>query len=106
MSPDEIKALRKTLSMTQRDLAEALELDVDAVRGWERGETFPTRASVAAMEKLRENPPKRAPKRAPTVWQLLGDERFMALVRKLLHDPKLRAEVERLAQSVPDPLDD
>jgi hypothetical protein len=40
------------------------------------------------------------------VWQLLGDERFMALIRKLLSDPKLRAEVERLAQSVPDPLDE
>jgi|JI9StandDraft_2_1071091.scaffolds.fasta_scaffold526438_2 transcriptional regulator with XRE-family HTH domain len=106
MTPDEIKALRKTLSFTQRDLAEALALELDTVRGWERGELFPTKSAVTAMTTLRENPPKRAPRKAPTVWQLLADERFMALVRKLLSDPKLRAEVERLAQSVPDPLDE
>ncbi len=106
MTPDEIKALRKTLSFTQRDLAEALEQDLDTVRGWERGELFPTKSAVSAMAALKETPPKRAPKKSPTVWQLLGDERFMTLIRKLLSDPKLRAEVERLAQSVPDPLDE
>lgn len=106
MTPDEIKALRKTLSFTQRDLAEALSQEIDTVRAWERGEMFPTKSAVAAMGALRENPPRRAPKKSPTVWQLLGDERFMALVRKLLSDPRLRAEVERLAQSVPDPLDE
>lgn len=106
MSPDDIRALRKAISFTQRDLAEALKLEVELVRGWEKGETFPTRASVLAMQALRENPPRKAPKRAASVWQLLGDPGFMSLVRKLLHDPKLRAEVERLAKDTPDPLDD
>ena len=32
MSPDDIKALRKTIGVTQRDLAEALEVDVALVR--------------------------------------------------------------------------
>ena len=106
MTPDEIKALRKTLSLSQRELAEALEVEVEAVRSWERGETFPTKGSFSALVALRESPPRRAPPRAPSVWQLLGDERFLSLVRKLLADAKFRGEVERLAQSVPDPLDD
>lgn len=106
MSPDEIRALRKAISLTQRELADALEQDIELVRGWERGETFPTRASVLAMEKLRENPPRKAPKKSPTVWQLLGDAAFMSLLRKLLANPRLRGELERLAKDIPDPLDE
>ena len=106
MSPEEIRALRKELSMTQRELAEALDVEVELVRAWEKDEAFPTKAAVAAMGALRANPPRRAPKKGPTVWQLLGDPAFMGLVRKLLHNPKLRAEVERLAAGHPDPLDE
>lgn len=106
MSPEEIRALRRELSMTQRDLAEALDAEVELVRAWEKDEAFPTKAAVEAMAKLRANPPRRAPKRSPSVWQLLADPGFMSLVRKLLHHPKLRAEVERLAAAHPDPLDD
>lgn len=106
MSPDEIRTLRRELSMSQRDLAEALSIEVELVRAWERDEAFPTRAAIVAMEKLRANPPRRAPKRAPSVFQLLGDPGFMTLVRKLLAHPKLRAEVERLAADHPDPLDE
>lgn len=105
MSPDEIRALRKDLSLTQRDLAEALDVEVELLRAWEKDEAFPTKAHVAAMAALRANPPRRAPKRAPTVWQLLADPAFMTLVRKLLHHPKLRADAERLAAEHPDPLD-
>jgi transcriptional regulator with XRE-family HTH domain len=106
MSPEEIRALRKELSYTQRDLAEALGTPVETVRAWERDEEFPTKASVTAMEALRANPPKRAPKRSPTVWQLLADPTFLGLLRRMLHHPKLRAEVERLAAAYPDPLDE
>lgn len=106
MSPEEIRLLRKELSMTQRDLAEALEVEVELVRAWEKDEAFPTKATIGAMEALRANPPRRAPKRSPSVWQLLGDPGFMTLVRKLLYNPKLRAEVERLAAAHPDPLDE
>jgi DNA-binding transcriptional regulator YiaG len=56
-----LKALRKTLSLTQRDLAEALEQEVDTVRGWERGELFPTKSAVSAMAALKENPSLRQP---------------------------------------------
>lgn len=106
MSPEEIRQLRKELSLTQRDLADALEVEVELVRAWEKDEAFPTKASVGAMEALRKNPPRKAPKRGPTVWQLLGDPAFMAVIRKILHDPRLRAEVERLAANTPDPLDE
>lgn len=106
MSPEEIRTLRKELSMTQRELAEALEVEVELVRSWEKDEAFPTKAVIAAMGALRANPPRRAPKKGPTVWQLLGDPGFMTLMRKILYNPKLRAEVERLASSHPDPLDE
>lgn len=92
--------------MTQRDLAEALSVEVELVRAWEKDEAFPTKSTIAAMEALRAHPPRKAPKKSPTVWQLLGDPGFMALVRKILYHPKLRAEVERLAAGHPDPLDE
>ena len=104
MTADDIKALRKELGITQRALAEALKLDVAEVRAWESAEGFATKAHCEAMEGLRANPPPKA-KKNPSPMQLLADPKFMLLVRKLLAQPKLRAEVERLAAEHPDPLD-
>lgn len=106
MSPDDIKALRKALTLSQRELAEALEVEVELVRQWEREEAFATKAHCAAMEKLRANPPPKKKGRAPTPMQLLADPGFMLLLRKLLTHAKLRAEAERAAAEYPDPLDD
>lgn len=105
MSPDDLRALRKDLNLTQRQLAEALDLDVELVRQWEKGERFPTRANCTAMEALRKSPPRRLPKN-PSPLELLADPGFFLLVRKLLAHPKLRAEAEKLASNYPDPLDD
>ena len=105
MSPDEIRSLRKDLNLTQRQLAEALKLDVDAVRAWEKEESFATKAHCEAMERLRANPPPRVPKGSVSPMQVLGDPKFFGLVRKLLTHAKLRAEAEKLAAEYPDPLD-
>lgn len=105
MSPDEIRALRKDLNLTQRQLSEALKVEVEAVRAWEREEEFPTRALCASMERLRANPPPRVPKNNPSPVQLLGDPRFFTLLRKLVAHPRLRAEAEKLASEYADPLE-
>jgi transcriptional regulator with XRE-family HTH domain len=104
MTADDIKALRKELGITQRALAEALKVDVAEVRAWEAAEAFATKAHCEAMAKVRANPPPKATK-SPSPMQLLGDPKFMMLVRKLLAHPKLRADAERLAAEHPDPLD-
>lgn len=105
MSPEEIKTLRRATGLSQRDLAEALQVDVALVRDWEKGERFPTRAHCEAMEALRKNPPPRKG-RAKSPLELLADPGFFALLRKLLAHAPLRAEVEKLAASWPDPLDE
>jgi|JI8StandDraft_1071087.scaffolds.fasta_scaffold110600_2 transcriptional regulator with XRE-family HTH domain len=106
MTPDEIKSLRRTLNLTQRQLAEALDLDVDLVRQWEREALFPTKAHCAAMEKLRQNPPPRPAKGAVPPMAVLSDPAFFALLRKLVAHPGLRAECLRLAAEVPDPAEE
>lgn len=56
MTPLELKEARRTLGMTQRELAEALELDgpfaKDSVRRWENGKraiSGPVRVAVRYM---------------------------------------------------------
>lgn len=44
MTPNEIRALRDRLDMTQREFASALEVDRAAVSQWESGKTQPTKA--------------------------------------------------------------
>jgi transcriptional regulator with XRE-family HTH domain len=105
VSPEEIKSLRRAVGLTQRELADALQLEVAQVRDWEKGERFPTRAHCEAMEALRANPPPRKG-RAKSPLELLADPAFFTLLRKLLAHPALRAEVEKLAAGHPDPLED
>lgn len=106
MTPDEIKAVRKATALSQKELAEALEVDVAVVRDWEKGERFPTRAHCDAMEALRKNPPPKKKGKTATPMQLLADPAFFALVRKLLAHGALRAEVARLAEAYADPLEE
>ncbi len=103
MSPEEIRALRSELGLSQRQFADALKIDVARVRAWESDEEFPTKAWCDAMEKLRANPPPKVPKKGATPMQVLADPKFFALMRKLLAHPKLRAETEKLAGDYPDP---
>lgn len=105
MNADAIQSLRKSLGLSQRELAEALAVDVSLVRDWESGEQFATKAHCEAMEKFREHPPPKRARKAKTPMQTLGDPDFWRLARKLLANPPLRAACEKLAAEYDDPLD-
>jgi len=108
MSPDELKALRKELACTAKELALALELEQATVLAWEKGELFPTKAYIDKMEGLRKNPgaiPRKA--KGPDAMKVLADTAFWELFRKIAAHKKLRDEVTKLAQAYTDPaLDD
>lgn len=104
MSPDELKALRKELACTAKELATALELEQATVLAWEKGDLFPTKAYIDRMEALRQNPgaiPKKA--KGPEPLKVLADPSFWELVRKLAAHKKLRDEAIKLAQAYADP---
>ncbi|HEY6562248.1 MAG TPA: XRE family transcriptional regulator [Polyangiaceae bacterium] len=107
MSPEEIKALRKELNCTARELATALKLEQKEVVAWEAGELFPTKRSVLQMEMLRKKGPSAIP-RTPrgakkTGVQRLDDPKLWELVRKLLEHPALFDQVVKLAEQYADP---
>ena len=108
MTGDDIKALRAELSCTARELAGALGLEQDAVLAWERGERFPTKRHVGAMNELRARGPGAIPRKARkavtvTPMQALADPDTWRLVRKLLAHAELRAAVTELAARYEDP---
>ncbi len=105
MNADAIQSLRKSLGLSQRELAEALAIEVAIVRDWESGEQFATKAHCEAMEKLREHPPPKRSRKAKTPMQSLADPEFWRLTRKLLAHAPLRAACEKLAAEYEDPLD-
>ena len=86
MTPDELKDLRKALSCTAKELAGALGLDQATVLGWERGELFPTKQYIDAMNELRERGPGAIPRKSkgdhpmksladPAMWELCARSR-------------------------------
>ncbi len=108
MKPDAIKALRKDLGCTARDLANALDLDQATVLAWERGELFPTKRLVDAMTALAAKGPGGVPRRAKAgdPSKSLADPLVWEIVRKLLVHKKLRDDVAKLADGYPDPASD
>jgi len=48
----DIKALRKKLKMTQRELADKLSVDPITVSRWERMERLPSRLAMRQLERL------------------------------------------------------
>lgn len=112
MSPDEIKALRKELGCTARELATALGIEQQTVLAWEREELFPTKHFCEAMADLRKKGPSAIPKKprkkaAPmTPMAALADPETWRLVRKLIAHAELRAAVEKMAEAYDDPADD
>jgi transcriptional regulator with XRE-family HTH domain len=110
MESDAIKALRKELKCTARELAAALGLDQATVMKWESGELFPTKKYVVAMEKLREQGPSAIPRKAKGVpsnpIKTLTDPGMWELFRKLMAHKKLRDEVSKLASKYSDPAED
>lgn len=73
MTPEEVKEARATLDMTQRQLAEALDLDSkfskDTVRSWEAGARAvqgPEGVAIRLLVKLHKlHPPKAKPAPPP-----------------------------------------
>jgi DNA-binding transcriptional regulator YiaG len=112
MSPDEIKALRKELGCTARELAGALGLEQQTVMAWEREELFPTKRHCDAMEELQKRGPSAIPRKPRkklanlTPMAALAEPDVWRLFRKLLAHAELRAEVEKLAARYDDPAED
>jgi len=109
VSPDEIKALRKELACTAKELAGALGVDQATVMAWEKAALFPTKVYVDRMIELGKKGPAAVPRKSkadgdpmksltdPVVWELL---------RKIAAHKKLRDEVIKLADKYPDPASD
>ncbi len=75
--------------------------------GWERGELFPTKQFVDAMNALRAKGPSAIPRKAkgnaPSPMKVLADPAMWELVRKIAAHKKLRDEVVKLAEKYEDP---
>jgi len=107
VTPEDIRALRKELSCTAKELAAALGIGQATVLAWESAELFPTKAFIDRMEALRAKGPAAIPRKtrgAPAdPMKTLCDPLVWELLRKIAAHKKLRDEVARLAQPYPDP---
>jgi transcriptional regulator with XRE-family HTH domain len=108
VTPDEIKALRKELTCTAKELAGALGVEQATVLAWEKAELFPTKAYVDAMNALRAKGPGSIPKKAKGAdpVKALADPQVWELLRKIAAHKKLRDDVAKLAEKYPDPAGD
>ncbi len=52
MNAEEIQAIRKNLGLTQKGLAELLDIDAITVSRWERGERHPHPVSSRKLQRL------------------------------------------------------
>jgi transcriptional regulator with XRE-family HTH domain len=106
VSPEDIKALRKELACTAKELAVALGVDQATVLAWEKAELFPTKAYVDRMGALRAKGPGAIPRPSKGVDPMhsLADPKVWQLFRKILAHAKLRDEAMKLAENYPDPV--
>ncbi len=58
-TPGHIKTLRRTLGLTQSEMAERVGVDKMTVWRWERGKVRPSKSAVSALEKLRKQAARR-----------------------------------------------
>jgi transcriptional regulator with XRE-family HTH domain len=108
VSPEDIKALRKDLACTAKELAAALGIEQATVLAWEKAELFPTKAYVDRMADLRARGPRAIPRKvrgaaAGDPMKSLADPRVWELLRKIAVHKKLREDVIELAARYPDP---
>lgn len=106
MTPDEIRALRKELGCTAKELGAALRVDQATVMGWEKADLFPTKAYVEKMNALRAKGPGSVPRKAKSgadPMKALGDPQVWELLRKIAVHKELRDEVAKLADRYSDP---
>lgn len=105
MTGDELKALRKELACTAKELAAALGLDQATVLAWEKADLFPTKAYIDRMNELRARGPGAIPRKSKGTDPVksLADPLVWELLRKIAAHKKLRDEVAKLAETYPDP---
>ena len=105
MTPEEIKAVRKDLSCTAKELALALDLEQATVLAWEKGDLFPTKQYIDKMLALRTKGPGAVPRKSKGAdpIKVMTDPVFWEIVRKLAAHKKLRDEVTKLSAGYPDP---
>jgi transcriptional regulator with XRE-family HTH domain len=108
MTPDELKALRKELACTAKELAGALGLDQATLLAWEKGDLFPTKQYIDKMNVLRAKGPGAIPRKSKGADPIkqLGDPVVWELLRKIAAHKKLRDEVAKLAAGYSDPAED
>jgi len=106
VTPEDIKALRKELGCTARDLATTLGIEQKEVLAWEAGDLFPTKRFVDQMQTLRQKGPsavlKSAKGKAVAPTDRISDPAFWAVVKKLLLHPALFDQVAKLAETYGD----
>ena len=106
VTSDDIKALRKELGCTARDLATTLGLEQKEVLAWEAGELFPTKRFVEQMKVLREKGPsavlKTAKGKVVAPTDRVSDPAFWGIVRKLMLHPAFYEQVSKLASGYGD----
>jgi transcriptional regulator with XRE-family HTH domain len=106
VSPDDVKAVRKQLACTAKELAAALDTDQATVLAWEKGDLFPTKAYIDRMNALLTRGPGAIPRKAKAgadPVKSLADPAVWELVRKIAAHKRLRDEVAKLAEKYPDP---
>jgi transcriptional regulator with XRE-family HTH domain len=106
VTPDDIKALRKELACTAKELAAALGVDQATVLAWEKAERFPTKAYVEMMSDLSAKGGGSIPRKAKAgadPIKSLADPLVWELLRKIAANKKLRDEVAKIADKYPDP---
>ena len=109
MSPDDLRAARKALSCSAKELAETIGVAPGDVLAWEREEGFPTKRWVDKIAALVAQGPtavarkKKKTAKALSPMDALGEADTWLLVRKLLAHNELRAECIKIAESYPDP---
>lgn len=106
MTSEEIKALRKDLGCSARELAAAVGVDQATVLAWETGERFPTKQWVTRMTALRSQGRRDATVASGVdAMKALADPHVWELLRKLAAHPAFRREVAKLAERYRDPAD-
>ena len=107
MTPEEIKAIRKELACTAKELAAALGIEQATVLAWEKAELFPTKAFIDRMNDLRAKGPGAIPRKSrgdsAGAMKSLADPQVWEVLRKIAAHKKLRDEVVRLAEGYRDP---
>jgi transcriptional regulator with XRE-family HTH domain len=103
---EELKALRKELACTAKELGATLGVDQATVLAWEKGDLFPTKAHVDRMLALKAKGPSAIARKVAAGGdpvKALADPAVWMLLRKIAAHKKLRDEVAKLAEKYPDP---